>query len=77
MQMKVSLLVILLAAINFFAPLNCVGQSQTKEADAFIQENKQKRAQNPDGLLFTAAFKNNQKQFHQGETLNLELGFSS
>ena len=71
--MKVSLLLVLLAAIN----ISTLAQSQTKEADAFVQEHNAKHAQNPDGLSFTAAFKNNQKQFHQGETLNLELSFSS
>jgi len=77
MHMKVSLLLILLAAINFFGAAAPAGQSQTKEAYAFVQENKEKRAQNPEGLLFTAAFKNNQKQFHHGETLKLELSFAT
>lgn len=75
--MKVSLLVILLAAINFSSPPASLAQSQAKEPDAFIQESNAKRAQNPDGVTFTAAFQNNQKQFHQGETLKLELSYSS
>jgi hypothetical protein len=77
MQIKVSLLLFLLAAINFSGPPVCAGQTQTKEADGFVQENNTKRAQNPDGVSFTAAFKNNQKQFQQGETLKLELSFST
>ena len=75
--MKVSLLLFLLAAINFSSLPVCAGQTQTKEADGFVQENNTKRAQNPDGVSFTAAFKNNQKQFQQGETLKLELSFST
>ena len=75
--MKVSLLLILLAAINLFGVPVVAGQAPTKETDAFVEEHSQKRAQNPAGLSFTAAFKNNQKQFHQGETLNLELSFST
>jgi hypothetical protein len=75
--MKVSLLFILLAAINFSAPPAGLAQSQAKDADAFIMGHHAKRAQNPEGVVFTAAFKNNQKQFHQGEMLKLDLSYSS
>ena len=79
--MKVSLLLLVLLASGFIGQPVSVAQNATetpaKEPDAFRQENNQKRAQNPDGLLFTAAFKDNQKQFHPGETLKLELSFAA
>lgn len=75
--MKVSLLFILLAAINFCSQPAALAQGQAKEADAFIQEHNAKVAQNPDGVVFTAAFKSNQKQFRQGEMIKLDLSYSS
>src|SRR6185369_3997541 len=68
---------ILLAAIIFSLASVCAAQSPAKEADAFVRENNAKRAQNPNGLLFTVRCKDNQKQFHQGETIKLELSFSA
>ena len=71
------LLTILLAACGFVAQPVCVAQSREGEADAFVRENNTKRAQNLDGVSFTIRFKDNQRQFHQGELMRLELSFAS
>ena len=71
------LLTILLAACGFVAQPVCVAQSREGEADAFARENNTKRAQNLDGVSFTVRFKNNQRQFQQGELMTLELSFAS
>ncbi|HEY3580157.1 MAG TPA: hypothetical protein VGK82_06415, partial [Pyrinomonadaceae bacterium] len=52
-------------------------QSREGEADAFVRENNTKRAQNLDGVSFTIRFKDNQRQFQQGELMRLELSFAS
>jgi hypothetical protein len=62
---------------GLLAPANCAAQGAAKQADAFVRENNTKRAQNPEGVSFTVRFKDNQKQFHQGEVMRLELSFAS
>jgi len=52
-------------------------QDKTQQADPFIRENNQRRAQNPTGLIFTIRLKDNQTRFRQGEIVRLELSFSS
>ena len=64
--MKLLLSLILLATSGF-----------AQQADPFIREHKLKRAQNPDGLLFTVRLKDNRKQFHHGEVITLELSFAA
>ena len=75
--MKLFLAIVLAACGFVVAQPICVAQSREKETDAFVRENNTKRAQNPDGVLFTVRFKENQKQFHQGEVMRLELSFAS
>jgi hypothetical protein len=70
-------LTILLAACGFVAQPICVAQSREGEADAFVRENNTKRAQNLDGVSFTIRFKDNRRQFQQGELMTLELSFAS
>ena len=77
--MKLFLSIVLVACGFVVDPL-CVAQTvhpRAKEADAFVRENQAKRAENPAGLSFTINFKDNQKQFHQGEVMKLELSFAS
>jgi hypothetical protein len=78
--MKLLLSLLLLAAHGVFAlsaSSASLPQNQEQQFDAFTRENKVKRAKNPDGLLFTVRFKDNRKQFHQGEVITLELSFAS
>ena len=75
--MKLFLAIVLVACGFVVAQPICVAQSRERETDAFVRENNTKRAQNPDGVLFTVRFKDNQKQFHQGEVMRLELSFAS
>lgn len=78
--MKLFLSLLLLLA-NGFATISAQTTSSTenqqKEIDAFIRGNNAKRAENPDGLLFTIRFKDNRKQFFQGELIQLELSFAA
>src|SRR5690349_9072139 len=70
-------LTILLAACGFVAQPVCVAQNREDNVDAFVRENNTKRAQNLDGVSFTIRFKDNQRQFRQGELMTLELSFAS
>ena len=86
-DMKVLSLLIILAANGYATNPAAVASTaqeqskpageQRKQSDPFILENDQKRAQNPDGLIFTVRLKDKQTQFHQGEVIRLELSFSS
>jgi hypothetical protein len=51
--------------------------NQVPQVDAFLREHNEKRAQNPEGLLFAARIKDNRKQFQYGEVITLELSFAS
>jgi hypothetical protein len=77
--MKLFLSLLLLAATGFasFAQSTSLPENQEKQVDPFIREHKVKRARNPEGVLFTVRFKDNRKQFHQGEVLSLELSFAA
>lgn len=70
-------LTILLAVCGFVAQPICVAQSREDNVDAFVRENNTKRAQSLDGVSFTIRFKDNRRQFHQGELMPLELSFAS
>ena len=74
--MKLFLIIVLVACGLVVQPV-CTAQTREREKDAFVRENNTKRAQNPDGVLFTIRFKDDQKQFRQGEVMRLELGFAS
>lgn len=77
MKFLVSLL--LLFANGFFAvsaqspPLH----ENQKQVDPFIRVHNERRAKNPEGLLYTVRLKDNRKQFYVGELIPLELGFAA
>ena len=69
-MLKFSLSLLLLFACGF---LTVSAQS----ADPFLSRHKERQAQNPDGLSFTIKLKDNQKQFHLGEIITVELSFAA
>ena len=72
------LLSLLLFASCFYAVSAQSNSSRdNQEVDEFIREHNEKRAKNPDGLLFTVRLKDKRKQFHHGEVITLELSFAS
>ncbi len=78
--MKFFLLLILLTTNGLATaqvPSASPPEDQEKQSDPFILENKQKRAENPAGLIFIVQLKDKGTQFHQGEIIRLELSFSS
>jgi hypothetical protein len=72
--MKPLISLLLLIAAGFTAVL---AQSAATPDDPFTREHNSKRAQNPEGLLFTVRIKDNRKQFHHGEVITLELSFAT
>jgi len=64
----------LLLVVNCFA---VPAQNHEKQTDPFIRENSSKLSQNYEGLSFTIQFKDNRRQFQQGEVMTLELSFAS
>jgi hypothetical protein len=78
--MKLLLSLLLLFAISSI-PVSAQSRSMTEDheqqVDPFIRKHNEKRAQNPDGLLFTVRLKDNRKQFHHGEVITLELSFAA
>ena len=78
--MKLLLLFLLLFACSSpyaLAQDSSSSQNEPKEVDSFVRENNEKRAKNPEGLLFTVRLKDDKKQFQMGELIPLELSFSS
>lgn len=69
-MLKFSLSLLLLFACGFLAV-------SAQPADPFLTRHKERQAQNPDGLSFTIKLKDNQKQFHLGEIITLELSFAA
>lgn len=78
--MKLILLLILLTT-NGLATLENLStsspQDQRKQSDTFLLQNEQRRAKNPDGLIFSLRLKDKQTRFYAGEIIPLELSFSS
>lgn len=52
-------------------------ENPEKQVDSFVRTHNERRAKNPEGLLFTVRLKDNRKQFHFGEVITLELSFAS
>lgn len=52
-------------------------EKQEPQIDPFIRKYNERRALNPEGLLFKVRLKENRKQFHHGEIIALELSFAS
>ena len=78
--MKLPLTLLLLLAGSFSAVLAqsaSVPESQDKQVDPYIRQYNERRAKNPEGLLFTVRLKDSRKQFHHGEMIALELSFAS
>lgn len=73
--MKIALALLLLFASSTFA--QPAPEKQEKQVDPYVREHNEKRARNPEGLLFTVRIKEATKQFHVGEVLTLELSFAS
>ncbi len=75
--MKLLLSLLLLFANGSAAVSSSLPASQEQQVDAFTRERNTKRTENPEGLSFTIRFKDDRKQFHQGEIITLELSFAS
>jgi hypothetical protein len=85
--MKLPTRLLLLLAVQILASSFglAIAQEQGKQAspanaqkdDPFVQQNAERRAQNPSGLTFTLHLKGDQNRFHSGELIQLELSFSS
>ncbi len=78
--MKLLLFLILLTTSGLATnpnPAASLPEQQRKQNDPFILENEEKRARNPEGLLFTVRLKDDRKQFHLGEVITLELSFAA
>lgn len=76
--MKLLLLLILLFV--GFLPVSAqptLPENQEKQVDQYVRTHNEKRAKNPEGLLFTVRLKDNRKQFHRGEVITLELSFAA
>ena len=86
--MKLPLTLLLLLATGCFAVLaqsaslpesqdKHQDKQQHKQVDPYLRHYNERRAKNPEGLLFTVRLKENRKQFHHGEVIALELSFAS
>lgn len=78
--MKLLLSLLLLFASGFlavFAQSSALPENQETPVDPYIRKHNEKRAKNPEELSFTVRLKDNQKQFHQGEVIALELSFAA
>ncbi len=81
--MKLPLKLLLLLATSFSAVAQSASvpesqdKQQDKQVDPYLREYNDRRAKNPEGLLFTVRLKENRKQFQHGEVIALELSFAS
>ena len=63
--------------IAVFAQTSTPPETQGAQTDPFITKHSERRAENPEGLLFSVRLKEKRKQFQQGERIALELSFAS
>ena len=70
-------LVALLVLAAFAAPGGSWTKNQDTRLDSFTREHDSKHVENPEGVSFTIRFKDDRKQFHQGEIITLELSFAA
>ncbi|MEN3329896.1 MAG: hypothetical protein V7638_4703 [Acidobacteriota bacterium] len=78
--MKLLLSLLIFCAGSYFtvsAQSPSFPENDEKKVDPFVRLHNDKRAQNPEGLLFTVKVKDNRKQFHFGEIVTLELSFAA
>jgi len=75
--MRTAVKLILLFLISAAAVYAQAASSADNKVDGFTRKNNAKHAQNPEGLSFTVRLKDNRKQFQQGETITVELSFST
>src|SRR5574338_407335 len=78
--MKLLLYLLVLCAtgpLAVSAQTSATPEKQESQVDPFIRKYDERRAKNPEGLLFTVRLKENRKQFHHGEIIALELSFAS
>ena len=68
---------LLLLLCTAFLSASAQSTSSPEKPDAYLREHKERLARNPEGLSFTVRLKDNQKQFHQGEIIALELSFAA
>ena len=73
------LLLSLLLLFAGFLPVSAqsLPENQEKQVDQYVRTHNEKRAKNPEGLLFTVRLKDTRKQFHLGEVITLELSFAA
>ena len=78
-QMKFLVWVLILFANGFpsaLAQSASLPENRDQPVDSFTRKYNERRAKNPDGLLFTVRLQN-RKQFHLGEIITLELSFAT
>ncbi|HEX7330776.1 MAG TPA: hypothetical protein VF290_04705 [Pyrinomonadaceae bacterium] len=78
--MRVLLSLLLLFAngsLAVFAQSPSSPENPDKQVDSFVRKHNERRAKNPEGLLFTVRLKYNRKQFRPGEVITVELSFAS
>ena len=78
MRLLLSLLLLFtIGSLAVSAQSPSLPQDQEKQVDPFVRTHNERRAKNPEGLLFTVRLKDNRKQLHLGEVITLELSFAS
>jgi hypothetical protein len=77
MKLLLLLLILFAGSISLSAQSPSLAENQDQQIDPFVRKHNERRAQNPEGLLFTVRLKDNKKQFHLGEVITLELSFAA
>jgi hypothetical protein len=75
--MKLTLLLLLVGIFSAVSAQSASISENQEKQDPYIRQYNERRAKNPEGLLFTVRLKDNRKQFHLGEIIPLELSFAS
>ena len=73
------LLLSLLLLFAGFLPVSAqsLPEDPEKLVDQYVRTHNERRAKNPEGLLFTVRLKDTRKHFHLGEVITLELSFAA
>lgn len=75
--MKLTLLLLLVGSFSAVSAQSASISENQEKQDPYIRQYNERRAKNPEGLLFTVRLKDNRKQFHLGEIIPVELSFAS
>jgi hypothetical protein len=75
MKLLLSLLLLFVGFLSVSA--QSLPEDPQKQVDQYVRTHNERRAKNPEGLLFTVRLKDTRKHFHLGEVITLELSFAA